>query len=144
MKKEIFKDKFLNIIKTEDFKFGFTSESEKFLEKQFKKNPKKTKKIIAELFFDNLNNRGVLIGILRVLFRLNEYLSFNEIRFFALYALFEITDYEIQDLGLRAFEKHVSLDSIKILKMINLKNESLDEYKEEIIRDIEEDLITGE
>lgn len=137
MKKEIFKEKFLSIIENEYFESGVISESETFLRELFKKNPKKTKQYLIELFLDNLNNQEIIVGILRVIPRFDKFLTFPEAKVFVSHALLCYDDNEIQDLGLMAIEIWELDESIDILKNINFKENYLNRYKEQIIVGIE-------
>ncbi|MFY7665980.1 hypothetical protein [Flavobacterium sp.] len=137
--RKIFTPKFLTLIKEEDFEFGFTSRSEELIRSQLKINALATRNWLNEIFINYFDNEVVLIGLLRVISRFEENIIFPQGQTIALAALSHSND-EIKELGIRSFEKWCSVDSLNILRKLNLNSSWLQEYVNEVITDLEEQL----
>jgi len=94
-----------------------------------------TKKWLRDLYFNNLHDFGILIGISRLMCHFEEDEIFPEGKEIALHAL-NHEDNEMKDLGIRAFENWVSLDSLHILKGCKFEDDYLQRYVDEVIDDI--------
>src|SRR5690554_582539 len=131
--------KFLTLIKEEDFEFGFISRSEELIKSQLKINALATRNWLNEIFINHFDNEVVLIGLLRIISRFEENIIFPQGQTIALAALSHSND-EIKELGIRSFEKWCSAESLNILKKLNLNSTWLQEYVNEVITDLEEQL----
>lgn len=131
--------KFLSLIKEEDFEFGFISRSEELIASQLQINALATRNWLNEIFINHFDNEVVLIGLLRIIGRFDESLIFPQGQTIALAALSHSND-EIKELGVRAFEKWCSAESLSILKKLNLNSVWLQEYVNDVINDLEEQL----
>lgn len=131
--------KFLSLIKEEDFEFGFISRSEELIKEQLQINALATRNWLNEIFVNNFDNEVILIGLIRIISRFDESLIFPQGQTIALAALSHFND-EIKELGIRAFEKWSSVESLNILKKLNLKSVWLQEYVDDVINDLEEEL----
>lgn len=131
--------KFLSLIKEEDFEFGFISRSEELISSQLQINALAARNWLNEIFINHFDNEVVLIGLLRIIGRFDESLIFPQGQTIALAALSHSND-EIKELGVRAFEKWCSAESLSILKKLNLNSVWLQEYVNDVINDLEEQL----
>lgn len=131
--------KFLSLIKEEDFEFGFVSRSEELIASQLQINALATRNWLNEIFINHFDNEVILIGLLRIISRFDESLIFPQGQTIALAALSHSND-EIKELGIRAFEKWCSAESLSILKKLNLNSAWLQEYVNDVINDLEEEL----
>lgn len=129
----------INLINEEDFEFGFVSRSEELINKQLEKNDLATRNWLNELFISNFKNDGILIGLLRIIGRFDQEIIFPQGQTMALAALSHRNN-EIKELGIRAFENWASKNSIQVLRNTNLELGWLNEYKNEVIADLEDEL----
>lgn len=129
----------INLINEEDFEFGFISRSEELINKQLEINDLATRNWLNELFISNFKNDGILIGLLRIIGRFDQEIIFPQGQTMALAALSHRND-EIKELGIRAFENWASENSIQVLKNTNLELDWLNEYKNNVIADLEVEL----
>jgi hypothetical protein len=75
-----------------------------------------TKSWLNSLFVDNFNNADILIGILRLIARI-DYLSISpEGTIMALAALAH-SNMQVKECGIRAFESWCSIESLKVLEI---------------------------
>lgn len=126
--------KFLNLIKDEDFEFGFISRSEELVKHELSTNALATRNWLNEMFIRYFDNELVLIGILRIIARLDESIIFPQGQTLAIASLSHSNN-EIKELGIRAFENWCSIDSLRILKTLDLNNTWLKDYVNEVISD---------
>lgn len=131
--------KFLSLVKEEEFEFGFISRSEELIREQLQINALATRNWLNEIFISHFDNEIVLIGLLRIIGRFDESIIFPQGQTIALGVLSHSND-EIKELGIRAFEKWCSAESLSILKKLNLNSSWLQDYVNEVITDIEEQL----
>ncbi len=134
-----FTNEFLSILRDEDFEFGFISRSEKLIYEQLNINALATRNWLNELFIKYFSNETIIIGILRILGRFDPSLIFPQGQTIALAALNHSND-EIKELSIRAFEKWCSVESLGILKSIQVDTPWLQEYILDVISDFEEQL----
>lgn len=130
---------FLELLKEEDFEFGYKTKSEKVLWEQLLINELAARNWLNELFVKHFHDEKILIGILRILGRFDEQLIFPQGQTMALAALNHRSD-EIKELGIRAFEKWTSFDSLNILKKLKVETKWLSEYVTQVTIDLEEQL----
>lgn len=126
----------INLIREEDFEFGYISRSESLIREQLQLNKLATKNWLNEVFVKNFKNEVILIGMLRIISRFEIDEIFPQGQTMAIAALSHKND-EIKELGIRAFEKWGSEESLEILKSLDLSSRWLKEYVEQIIEDLE-------
>ncbi len=137
--RETITPKFLNYIYEEDFEFGYICQSELLLREQFEINTLATRNWLNGIFIKNYNNSRILNGILRVLGRFEESIIFPQGNTMAT-AVLSHKDPEIVELGIRAFEEWGSIESLNVLKTVNVEPEWLKQYLNQVISDLEEEL----
>ena len=130
---------FISLLREEDFEFGYITRSEEVLRDQFQINALATRNWLNEIFLKYFNDEQILIGVLRIIGRFSEQMIFPQGQTIALASLNHEND-EIKELGIRAFEKWVSYDSINILSKIKTETHWLQEYIDQVIRDLKEEL----
>jgi len=130
---------FINLLKEEDFEFGYSTRSEELLNEQLKINALATRNWLNEIFIKNFHDHSIIIGILRIIGRFEPSVIFPQGQTIALAALSHSSD-EIKELGIRAFEKWCSIESLEILKSLNVETPWLNEYVKDVIEDFEEQL----
>lgn len=124
----------------EDFEFGLKSRSELIISEQFSVNTLATRNWLNDIFIENFQNEKVLIGLLRIIGRFEEEIIFPQGHTMALAALVHRND-EIKELGIRAFENWNSLNSLEILKHIEVETIWLQEYLNQVIKDLTEEYV---
>ena len=132
--------KFLAVLAEEDFEFGLESPTENLIRDLLKTNRAVTKDWLNILFLKYwTTDVAVVVGILRLLGRFDEIELGAMGKTIALAALSHKND-EIKDLGIRAFENWISVDSVNILKETDTNTEWLDNYRRQVISDLESQL----
>lgn len=134
---ETYTNRFIKLLREEEFEFGYISRSEQLLHEQLKINALATRNWLNKIFINNFQDEAVLIGILRIIGRFEPNVIFPQGQTIALAALVHSSD-EIKELGVRAFEKWVSNESLNILRGISIETIWLKEYIDSVIRDFEE------
>lgn len=129
----------VNCLIEEDFEFGFKSRSELIIREQFSINALATRNWLNELFIENFQNEKILVGLLRIIGRFEEEIIFPQGQTMALAALAHKNN-EIRELGIRAFENWNSLNSLEVLKKVNIDSKWLQDYLNQVIEDLKEEL----
>lgn len=129
----------IDTIREENFEFGYISRSENIIKEQLEINSLATRNWLNEIFITHYNDEAILIGLLRIIGRFEEGIIFPQGQTLALAALIHEND-EIKELGIRAFENWSSQNSVNVLKKIDISQQWLNTYKEQIIIDLEEEL----
>ena len=130
---------FISLLKEEDFEFGYSTRSEEFLNEQLKIKALATRNWLNEIFVKNFCDESVVIGILRIIGRFDPEVIFPQGQTIALASLSHSND-EIKELGIRAFEKWCSIESLEILKSLKVEADWLKEYIQDVISDFKEQL----
>jgi len=130
----------ISLIKNEDFEFGKTNESVKIIEEQFEFNSVATQNWFNKLYIKYYAcDEKILIGLLRIVESLHEKALHPTGEIMAIAALSHKND-EVKELGVRIFENWCSLTSYEILKSIKVETVWLQEYIDQVIKDIEVEL----
>jgi hypothetical protein len=131
---------FISLVKNEDFEFGKKNESGKLIEEQLKFNSVATQNWFNKLYIRYFaTDENILIGLLRVVESLNEQSLHPTGEIMAIAALSHKND-EVKELGIRIFENWCSLNSYEILKSIKVETVWLQDYINQVIKDIEVEL----
>jgi len=137
--KQKYTQKLLNIIIEEDFEYGFNSPSDLFIKELMKLNPNITKEWLNSIFIEHFHDYRVVIGLLHIISHLEYYQINPQGPTMALAALSHASS-EVRECGIRAFENWGSSESLKILKHVRCGEKWLQEYVEQVVSDLEEDL----
>jgi len=130
---------FYSLINTDDLDVDMQTPSEKILRELLSKNFSATITWFNNFFVSVYNSDKVLINILKILGNLEESLVKQFAIVIALSG-FSHSNIEIREMSLRAFENWGSIDSLTTLKKQSLSPPWLEEYRVEVIRNIEEEL----
>jgi hypothetical protein len=130
---------FLNLLREEDFEFGYKTRSEEILREQLNINALATRNWLNELFLKFFHDETILIGILRLIGRFDEQIIFPQGHTMALAVLNHEND-EVKELGIRAFEKWCSIESLNVLQKIKTETKWLQDYIDQVICDLKEEL----
>jgi hypothetical protein len=130
---------FLSLIKYENFEFGQRCESIDLVEENIKINKVATQNWINKLYLRFFGSDEILLSLLRVINYLNKDLLYPTGQTIALSSLSHKND-EIKEMGVRIFESWGCIESYNILKTVKVGTIWLQEYVNEVIKDLEKDL----
>jgi len=135
-KKEImkkFNDDFIKKLKECDFEYGIYNELDKFFSDNLKMNSFVTKECLNELFLKYYSNEEVVVGILRVISRIN----YDEIKpvgqTLAMAALVH-KNIIVVETAIRAFENWGKYEAIEYLKKVKIAEKWLNTYYKNVIK----------
>lgn len=134
-----FSTRFLQLLREQDFEYGVDTPADELIRKCLNENESITKQWLNELFIQYFADKAVIIGILRVLshFRYHEVAPQGPTM--AIAALSN-ANAEVRECGIRAFENWRTLDSLKVLKGVHCAERWLNDYLQQVIADLEEEL----
>lgn len=131
-----FTSKLKLFITEEAFEYGYENKADVLVKEQMVINRMATKEWLSNIFTQNYGNHEIMIGILRLISRFD----INEVspqgKLMAISAISH-KDSEIKECAIRAFESWASLDSIELLRNIEVEQNWLKEYLNSVIQYIE-------
>jgi len=134
-----FSSNLFKCLKEQDFEYGVDTPADELVRKMLAKNESVTKEWLNELFVENFSDQVVIIGLLRVI----SHFYYQEVSpqgpTMALAALSN-ANAEVRECGIRAFENWSNMESLKVLKNIKCDEQWLNDYLQQVITDIEEEL----
>ncbi len=134
-----FSSNLLKCLREQDFEYGLDTPADELVRKTFIENESVAKEWLNQLFVENYNEKTVIMGILRVL----SHFEYQEVApqgpTMALAALSN-NSAEVRECGIRAFENWSNLESLKVLRSVNCQEVWLNDYLQQVIVDIEEEL----
>lgn len=129
----------VNTILEDDFEYGMDTQADTLVRKQMELNSVATKSWLNALFLDNYSTPSIVIGILRIIARI-DYLTIKpEGPTMALAALGHC-DTQVKECGVRAFESWSSKESLEVLENTQVKSGWLQEYISQVVDDLREEL----
>lgn len=137
--KEKYTKELLNIIREQDFEYGLDSQADWFIRKLFKTNEAVTKEWLNLVFINYFDDTRVIIGLLQIIAHMEYFEIYPQGPTMALAALSHTT-LEVRECGIRAFENWGTIGSLNVLKSIMCPEKWLQEYVEQVIVDLEEEL----
>jgi len=135
----IFSTKLLNLLREQDFEYGIDTPADVLVRKSFSENASITKKWLYQLFVENYDDQTVLMGILRVLSHFEHQEVIPQGPSMALAALSNVSA-EVRECGIRAFENWGTLESLEVLKNAKCEEKWLNDYLQQVIAELEEEL----
>lgn len=126
---------FISYIIEEDFEYGMESKAHTLVKKQMKTNAAVTKDWLNGIYVDNFGNSEILIGILRVISRL-EREEIYPIGHTIASASLNHKDEVVQETAIRAFESWGGKESLTILENVSISSKWVAEYLNEVISDL--------
>ncbi|MBF0510041.1 MAG: hypothetical protein HQK57_14100 [Deltaproteobacteria bacterium] len=129
----------LSIISRQNFEYGFYSRADEFVRKRMEQNAARTKEWLLSVFVDYFSDLKIMIGLLQVILHMDYFDIYPQGQDIALAALAH-SDAEVRECGIRAFENWGTPESLRILKTINYREKWLQEYIDQVILDLEEEL----
>jgi len=133
--REKFTSELIYLLREEDFEYGKDTKADLLVRSKMEQNDLATKAWLNSVYVEYFSNTLILIGILRIIARLDYYVIFPEGQTMAIAALSH-RDVEVKECGVRAFESWGSLNSLKILNGIRTDTLWLQEYIDKVIVDL--------
>lgn len=134
-----FSAKLLKLLREQDFEYGVDTPADELVRKSFSENISIAKEWLNQLFVENYDDQTVLMGILRVL----SHFEYQEVApqgpTMALAALSNVSA-EVRECGIRAFENWSTLESLEVLKNVKCEEEWLNDYLQQVIAELKEEL----
>lgn len=131
-----FKKKYTNeliqLIKTEDFEYGFISESQELILKLMRKNKFALMEFLSDILTQNFNSPQIVLGIIRCLGALdNEEITKTAYTIVA--TCINYRNIEVQDASVRALESWGTFEALELLRLIKVEPDWLKEYVHSVI-----------
>lgn len=129
----------LHIILEQDFEYGFDSPADLFIKDLLNQNPIVTREWLNSVFLEYFYDRRILIGLLQLLSHMDYFEIYPQGQTMAVAALSHV-DSEVRECGIRAFENWSNIESLNVLRNLKCPEEWLQEYVQQVISDLEEEL----
>lgn len=130
-----FTEKLLAYIVDEDFEYGIRTKADILVEEQLNINALATKAWLNAIFVKYFFDANILIGLLRLIARVDYSVIHPEGLTIATAALSH-KNTEVQECGARAFESWGTLNSLSILENLNIQIPWLKSYIDDVISDL--------
>lgn len=137
--KEKYTKEILSIIIEQDFEYGFDSPADLFIKRLLNQNPTATKEWLNSVFIDYFHDTRILIGLLQIISHIEYFEIYPQGPTMAVAALSHV-DAEVRECGIRAFENWGTIDSLNVLRNLTCQEKWLQEYVQQVISDLEEEL----
>ena len=137
--KSNFSRRFLQLVREQDFEYGFDSPADELVRKCLHENRLATKEWLNDLFIQNFGVEAVIIGILQVFSHLDYQEASPEGPTMALAALSNMSA-EVRECGIRAFENWGTLQSLEVLRKVSCPEKWLDDYLKQVITGLKKEL----
>lgn len=134
-----FSKKLIQLIREQDFEYGIDTPADELVRHAFHQNIEITKQWLNEIFIENYDNEVILLGILRVLSHF-EYADITPQGPTVALAALANSNPEVREGGIRAFENWGNLESLNILENVQCDEEWLNEYLQQVVYDLREEL----
>lgn len=122
-----FTKEFIKLLREEDFEYGIETKTDIFVKEKFQLNALATRSWINQIFIDHFDDANIVVGILRVIARLEYFQIYPAGQTMAI-AAFSHENEEVQECGIRAFENWEVYDSLKVLESLQVKSDWLQDY----------------
>ncbi len=134
-----FQNVFVSTLKNQELEIDYKNQIEFLLEKLFLENEFVTKDWLNEIYVSNYNDTKFLINILKIIGNLDKKLlkSFGIV--ISGSALVH-KNVEVKEMAIRVFENWNTIESYTFLKNCSLVPKWLNDYKNEVLANIEEEL----
>ncbi|MCK8143375.1 hypothetical protein MW871_15900 [Flavobacterium sp. I-SCBP12n] len=129
----------ISLLKYEDVEYGIKSEGEKIIREQIELNCSVALNWINDLYITSFNDDKVLLGLVKIIGNIEENIISSIGQVIALASLSHRNN-EIKELGVRAFENWASPKSYSILSNLNVGQGWLQDYINQVVKDLEVDL----
>lgn len=134
--REIFINKFSQLLQDSNFEFGFSTPAEEYIRDVLSLYGPFVREWINELFIQNYDNPFILSVILRVIAHFDYQQMYPQGPTMAIAAA-RHKDTDVRECAVRCFENWESSDSLKILRNISFSDNYLQKYLEDVIAELE-------
>ena len=141
--KKLFAHELISLIRNEEFEYGIDTKADALVRRYMELNPLLTKEWINTIFVDNFADAFILLGLLRIIARL-DYKEISPQGQTMAVAAFSHKNTEVKECGVRAFESWGTIESLKILENLKVGIQWLQEYIGNVVSDLkkEHDVLT--
>lgn len=130
---------FLSTLKTQELEIDYKNPIEVLLEEFFIENEYVTKEWLNNLYITNYSDTKFLINILKIIGSLDKNLI-NSFGIVISGSALCHKNVEVKEMAIRVFENWNTIESYTFLKNCSLSPKWLNEYKNEVLQNIEEEL----
>lgn len=134
--KEIFVKNFIQLLRESEFEFGYTTPADDYLKHAIVNYGTFAREWINHIFVSRFSDSSIIIAILRVISHFEYNQMIPQGMTMATSAMVH-KDIEVKECGIRCFENWEAPENIDILKSVNISEEWLNEYLQDVIRDLE-------
>lgn len=120
------------LIQNEEFEYGVDTKADALVRRYIELYPLHTGDWISKAYIEYFTNIPIMVGLLRVIARLDYEEIYPQGQMMAAVAL-NHKDTEVKDCGVRAFESWGTLDSLRALENLDVSPQWLQEYVERVI-----------
>lgn len=141
--KRLFANELTSLIGNEEFEYGIDTKADTLVRRYMEQNPLLTKEWINTIFVDNFADVFILVGLLRIIARLDYTEIYPQGQTMALAALSH-ENTEVKECGVRAYESWGTIDSLNELEHVEVGVQWLQEYIDDVVSDLkrEYDVLT--
>lgn len=133
---DYFSCQLIEILKRQDFEYGYFSEADKYIENILQINTIFAKEIINRTFISKIEDEKVLLGLLQLVGHC-DYMRVYPVGQTIAIASLSFKNVEIKEAGIRAFENWNRKETAPILKRVEAGRTWLDEYLASVIKILE-------
>ena len=133
-----FTEELISFILYEDFEYGIDTNADVFVRRHMALDAIITKDWLGTIYVENMSNIPVLIGLLRIVARL-DYQQIKPLGQLIAMAALNHDDIEVQECGVRAFESWEAIDSLNLLERLKVSPKWLQDYINEVASDLREE-----
>lgn len=137
--KKQFSNKLLFYIENEDIELGSYTEADKLIEKYLKTHNNLIQSALNEIYINNIKDQNILCKLLLLISRV-EPEKLNKTGHTIALAALNHCDNVVRQYAIRVFENFFDLSSLECLEESRKDIFWIQEYKEEVIREIQEEL----
>lgn len=136
---EKFQPIFVSTLKSQELEIDYKNHIEYQLEELFKENDFVTKDWLNDVYIENFNDTKFLINILKIIGNFDKKLiaSFGIV---TAGSALSHKNVEVKEMAVRVFENWYTIQSYTFLKQCSLTPKWLNDYKDEVLLNIEEEL----
>lgn len=133
-----FAKELISLILNEEFEYGIDTKADALVRRYMELNPLLTKEWLNTIFVENFASVLVLVGLLRIIARLDYTEVSPQGQTMAVAALSH-KNTEVKECGVRAFESWGTIESLKILENRTVGIRWLQEYIDNVVLDLREE-----
>lgn len=130
-----FTNELLELVQEEDFEYGMGTRADELVRHHMMLNDLATKSWLNSIFVESFSNIPILLGLLRIIARIDYLDIYPEGQTMALAALSH-RDTSVKECGVRAFESWESAEGLKILENLSVAPQWLQEYIDQVVYDL--------